>query len=168
MSNLFEMEIVELLMVLVRIIILLVMWTALLSALFVPKIVKTFVNKWLIKNGHVPSVNYLPDKTDIPDIDNKQVDSETTNDDLNMSEQLEKIKNDRRDVLNKYNIDELRTMAKNFKEDGFKIAKYYNMDKPTLIAAIIETEYKITLEKSLDDVQNDIEKASVSGNDNVN
>ena len=51
-DKLMSLEIVDLILFLVKIIILAVMWTVVMTLPFIPKVLKTQINKWNQKHAH--------------------------------------------------------------------------------------------------------------------
>lgn len=157
-DKLMSLEIVDLILFLVKIIILAVMWTVIMTLPFIPKVLKTQINKWNQKHAHYPSVTYLPDGKPKA---NPEQELNETNDETKAPEEQEKTfleeveaaRSEKRLKYINYSIDKLRDMAKEVGKSGFKINKYYKLDKLSLIEAIVQAEDMIALEKAAEEAE---------------
>lgn len=150
----FQMEIAEHVILLIKIVLLAIDFAVIASIPFLPKVIKTIINRWVAKHSHVPSVQYLPESAKPEEkltsdvVPGKQAEPESTT----IEEDLQKARDEKKRLYTTYSIDKLRLIARDFgKTTGFKINKYYKLDKPSLIEALIQAEEMVSIEKAAEE-----------------
>lgn len=158
MQWILELELIDHIKITLSLLLILIDWVIILSMPMMFKLVKTFSNKYIAKHAVVPEKNYLPEvyqtKGD-PVADTKA----TEEPEQTLEDDLKRIRAEKAKKYGLIGIDDLRNMAKQLGQDGFKIKGYYKFDKPTLIEAIIQTEEFIEIEKAKDEASEAVDKA---------
>ena len=154
LSSFFEMELMQIAIFIIKLLLLFIVITIIATMPFIPKIVKTQINKWNARHGQVPSVNYLPEI--VKKIDKSEEDEKVIDDNSSIENDLENTRKEKREVYKDYSMEKLRKIAVELGQDGNKIKKYYRLDKETLVEAIIQTEEIVAIQKAYEESQEEI------------
>lgn len=165
-----ELELVEMFIIAVKLLLALISFAIIASFPLVPKVVSFYIKKHLAKQ-QVPSVNYLPDGTaknqpgQTPAVEIVKPDDHIepkVDEPKTLEEEMKRLREDKRRRLSMQSIEDLRKAAQQCGRDGYKIAKYYKLDKPSLIEAIIQTQEFIDIDKANEEAQDVTDKAKES------
>lgn len=161
LEKFFQMELIQIVVFMIKLILLFISIAIVLTIPFLPKVILTQIKKINIKYGQMPSVNYLPDnvKKDVYEDKKNYIDEKKDNPnevESSLENDIENTRKEKRLVYKDNSLEELREMAKELGASGTRIKKYYQLDKESLIEAIIQTEEMVSILKAAEEAEEEV------------